>query len=174
MHNAAIYTTVAIALCNMLVAGKNVTQETPTTITFYSGGSLMKTALPETESATFSGCIFDEQKLLGCITFRGFITLSVAPGKHTFSASLSSRHPAKNSQLEMTMEPGKNYYVRAVEEKYAFHHVLGSSQGRLDVVSCQVAHDETKDSGKMTENKQKTWQRKPAPTEVPPCAAVAP
>jgi len=173
MHNAGICATVAITVCNILATGQNVIREAPTTITFYSGGSLMKTALPETKSATFSGCIFDDQKLLGCITFRGFITVSVSPGKHTFSASLSSHHPAKNSQLEMTMEPGKNYYVRAVEEKYYFRHVLGSAQGRLDVVSCQVAHEETKDSGEMTENNEKTWQRKPVPTEVPPCA-VAP
>jgi hypothetical protein len=161
-----------LAFGTSLAAGQATAPPSQATITFYSGGNLLKASLPQTKSATFQGCIFDGQQLLGCIAYRGFTTFQIAPGAHAFSASLSSHHAAKNSQTEMTLEPGKNYYVRAVKENSAFKHVLGDSQGRLDVVSCQVAHDETRDSGEMKEDHLKTWYRKPVPAQVPPCSST--
>jgi len=173
MRNEMICLAVIMAAYSTVAAGQDAPKETPTTVTFYSGGSLLKTALPQTNSATFEGCIFDGEQSLGCISYRGFMTVTVTAGKHLFSASLSSHHPAKNSQLEMTLEPGKNYYVRAVAEISAFKYVIGAMQGRLDTVSCQVAHDETKNSGEVKESKMTPWHKKPAPAEVPPCSPTS-
>jgi hypothetical protein len=154
------------------VQAQSATNASSASVTFYSGGSLLKTGLPETKSAVFEGCIFDADQSLGCISYRGFMTVTVTPGKHVFSASLSSRHPAKNSQMEITLEAGKNYYVRAVGENSAFKHVIGSRQGQLEVVNCQVAHDETKDSGEVKEKSMSPYHKKPVLSEIPPCAST--
>ncbi len=135
---------------------------TPATITFYAGGTLAK-------NAVFTGCIFDGEQMLGCVTHQTFVTVKIAPGQHVFSASLSERHAAKNSQTEMALESGKNYYVRAVTEKDEFKDVIGRIKGRLEIVSCEVAHNETTKAAVMGDDQLgKTYQTKGLP-DMPAC-----
>ena len=172
MRSAVICAAVVLTMGKTAVQAQSTTNGGPASVTFYSGGSLFKTGLPETKSAVFEGCIFDADQSLGCISYHGFMTVTITPGKHVFSASLSSHHPAKNSQLEITLEAGKNYYVRAVGENSAFKHVIGSQQGQLEVVDCRVAHDETKNSGEVKEKSTSPYHKKPVVSEVPPCAST--
>jgi len=114
------------------------------TVTFYAHGTFAGGLVPGSRSMPFQGCIFDGQQEVGCATWGEFMSVQMTPGVHVFSASLSSRHPAGNSQLTMTLESGKNYFVRAVEEDHPLRYVVGDVVGRIDVVSCEVAHDETR------------------------------
>ena len=162
----------AMNSCCAMLPGQTAPVAPAAVVTFYAGGSLLKTALPTTKSAVFSGCIFDGQLMVGCITHLGFVAVRATPGAHVFSASLSSKHPAKNSHLEMTLEPGRNYFVRAVGEVSAFKHVVGARQGRLDLVSCDIAHDETRNSSPMEDKQLGPAYKAAALPDIPACTAT--
>jgi hypothetical protein len=107
--------------------------------------------------------------MLGCITHRTFVTVKIVPSQHVFSASLSEHHAAKNSQTEMVLEPGKNYFVRAITENNGFKDVIGRSKGRLEIVSCEVAHSETAKAAAMGRDQLgKTYQTEGLP-DMPAC-----
>ena len=128
------------------------------TVTFYSGGSILRGILPFTHSDVFYGCIFEQNMKLACITWRRYAVVTLAPGMHVFSASLSQKHGAKNSQTPLLLEAGKIYFLRAKDKHVKFDVVpvpivmglvvpttLHPDRGFLDVVSCDVAAKETAD-----------------------------
>jgi hypothetical protein len=112
------------------------------TVTFYSGGSLPQTGLPGSKHGVFAhGAIFDGEQRLAVLRRRKFVTIRFAPGEHIFSASYSGKHPATNSHLSLTLEPEKNYFVRAESESKGIV-VVEFQKGRLDSVGCEDAHAE--------------------------------
>jgi hypothetical protein len=141
-------------------------------VTIYSGGSLANTLLPSSKGQVFSGCIFDGDQMVGCISHLGFITVEMTPGPHTLSASLSSRHPAKNSQLDITFEPGKNYFLRAEEESAAFQNVIGSHKGRVEIVSCEVARADTSKYHSMEAKQLGPTYKGLSQPDMPSCPAT--
>jgi hypothetical protein len=141
-------------------------------VTIYSGGNLANMLLPSSKGQVFSGCVFDGDEMVGCISHLGFITVKMTPGPHTLSASLSSRHPAKNSQLEVTLETGKNYYLRAEEESAAFKNVVGSRKGRLEVVTCEVANSDTQKYQSMEEKQLGPAYKGLSQPDMPVCATT--
>ncbi len=116
------------------------------TVTFYTNGSHLTSGLPGSKNGIYYGGVFDGNQLLFrfrdglFVKFHRFITLSVPPGLHTFSASFG-KHPAKNSQLRLSLDAGRQYYVRARSESSGIL-VVEIEKGQLDVVSCAVAHEE--------------------------------
>jgi hypothetical protein len=109
-------------------------------ITFYNGGALWKLDIPGAKNAQFAGAVFQEKQKLAEIYRARFLTLTIDPGTYTFSASLRRNHPAANSQMLLTVEPGKQYFVRVVTEVGS--GLVPVSQGRLDLVTCEVAQKE--------------------------------
>jgi len=144
MQELRVVVLFGLSVCPIGIGAQSPSAPAMPTVTFYANGTFVGGLVPGSRSVPFQGCIFDGQQEVGCATWGEFMSVQMTPGVHVFSASLSSKHPAGNSQLTMTLEPAKNYFVRAVEEDHPFRHVVGSSQGRLDVVNCEVAHDETR------------------------------
>ena len=117
---------VAWCLVGMTIAGARMTgpgklpataAKMNATVTFYSGGSIWKTGLPGVKSGVFQGCIFEKEQQLACLRWREYAVVEFTPGVHVFSASLSSKHGAENSQTPILLEAGKSYYLRAENER---------------------------------------------------------
>jgi hypothetical protein len=114
-------------------------------VTFYSNGSLANEMLPATDHGLFQGWLYRDQERLGEISYHMFVTLRMAPGGYVFSASFSGKHPAQNSQLALTLEANHSYFMRIETEKPAKTLLIPGGplrKGRLDPVTCQVAHQE--------------------------------
>ncbi len=117
------------------------------TVMFYSHGSMMTSGLPGTNHGIFYGCVYDGTEQLACfrdgffIKNNRFIVFRLPAGSHTFSASYSGKHPAKNSQMPMQLEGGKTYFLRAQSESRGVIEIEWD-RGRLDEVSCAVAAQE--------------------------------
>lgn len=155
------------------------------TVTFYSGGSILHGILPFTNSDVFDGCIFEQDIKLACITWRRYAVVKLAPGVHVFSASLSERHGAKNSQTPLLLEAGKVYFLRAKDKHVKIDAIpvpigmgfvvpttLHPNKGFLDVVSCDVAAKETADFAPTgVRIVWKDWPRRPR-DGAPECAAA--
>src|SRR5580692_7967625 len=124
-----------LALSAMYVVPVASAQEA--TVTFYAGGQVSKLLLPASKTAVFGGYIFDDQKAITAIWRSHYITVRLPAGPHVFSASTNSKHPAKNSQLPLTLEADKSYFVRAETEVNGIV-VVASEKGRLDVVPCET------------------------------------
>ncbi len=144
------------------------------TVTFYSGGTFLHTALPFTSRHVFMGCIFEQKTELACITWRRYAVVKLAPGIHIFSASLSEKHGAENSQTALLVEAGKSYYLRTTDEHKVESVVpttLHPDKGFLEVVSCEVAEKETADSAPAgVPIAGKDWAHRPR-DGAPACAA---
>jgi hypothetical protein len=147
-----------LLLASSCMAGMLVSASAQDTlVTFYSHGSLMKSGVPGTNHGIFYGCIYDGAQRIAC--FRDglfmknnrFVVFRLAAGLHTFSASYS-KHPAKNSQFAIQVEPGKNLFLRVQSESRG---VIGIEfeRGRLDQVTCDVAQREIK-NGKALDVKK--------------------
>lgn len=137
-------------------------------VTFYSTGSLLAEFSPVTKMAFYGG-IFDGEQYLGSFGRHHFMTMSLPPGEHIFSASVS-RHPAKNSQLHLNLEPGKSYFVRATEVNVVVAP-FSFPRGIIEERICSQAHEEAKDF-KPTKTKWIAKQMKTSqvqPPQFPPC-----
>ncbi len=88
-------------------------------VTFYSNGSALRGGLPVVNHGAFTGGIFDGDQRLVMLHHRHFFTLHLAVGPHTFSASLSGKHPAANSQLVLDLKPDEQYFIRQTEPSVA-------------------------------------------------------
>ncbi|MGB7549645.1 MAG: hypothetical protein WBM14_18065 [Terracidiphilus sp.] len=110
-------------------------------VTFYSDGNVITTGAPYANHAAFLGWLFDGKKPIGFIQPKHFLTLHLSPGPHKFSASLSTKHPAENSQLPIDLAEGGMYFIRVQEESRGALF-MGSEKGRLNLVTCEVAHQE--------------------------------
>ena len=108
---------------------------------FFTGGSLATTGVPGSKHGLFGGNIFDGNQRIGFIWRNRYVAVTLAPGTHDFSASLSSKHPAENSHASFVLEANKTYFIRAQSESYGIV-IIGSSRGRLEEVSCAVAHEQ--------------------------------
>jgi hypothetical protein len=113
-------------------------------VTFYSSGSFYGNFSPDSKHSAFVGYVFDGDKKIGFVQVKHFLTFRLPPGPHVFSASLSDKHPATNSQLALDLFTGTRYFVRVQEEtKAAVLLGIGiSGKGRLDAVDCQTAQEE--------------------------------
>jgi hypothetical protein len=120
------------------------------TVVFYAHGSILTSGLPGSNRGIFYGSIFDGNRRL--FKFRdGFfvknnriLIFHLAPGPHVFSASYG-KHPSKKSQVVLTLESGKNYFLRAQSESRGVVEIEWE-RGRLDPVSCDVARRETENA----------------------------
>ena len=109
-------------------------------VTFYSNGNFWTSGLPGAKSGIFAGALFDENQPLAYIRRNRFVTFHLAAGAHVFSASFSN-HPARNSQMSLDLAANGSYFIRAVAESRGVV-VVDFTKGRLDSVTCQVAHQE--------------------------------
>jgi hypothetical protein len=166
---------------------KDTTIERPeATVTFYSGGSILRGIAPGTHSDVFQGCIFEQDTQLTCITWRRYAVVKLAPGLHVFSASLSEKHGADNSQTPLLLEAGKSYYLRATDKHVRIEVVpvpigmgvvtvpttLHPVRGFLDVVSCDMAAKDTADFAPAgIRIAGKDWAHRPR-DGAPACPAV--
>ena len=156
------------------------------TVTFYSGGTLLHGILPGTNSDIFDGCIFDQNTKLACVTWRRYAVVKLPPGTHVFSASLSQKHGAENSQTTVMLEAGKKYYLRAKVQHVKVDAVpvpvgagvaivpttVHPNKGFLDEVSCDVAAKETADSAPAgVRIAGKDWAHRPR-DGAPACPAA--
>jgi hypothetical protein len=126
-----------LVFCLLALSGSSAAATNDAFVTFYNKGSLMKAAasMPGTKHNFFMGVIFDGQQNLGFLRLHRFMTMRFPAGEHVFSASESQKHPAENSRLVLNLEPGKNYFIAAEDEAGIL-----TNKGRLEVVSCEVAH----------------------------------
>ena len=150
-------------------------ESTEATVTFYSAGSLLHSALPFTTTHVFQGCIFEGDKNLACITWLRYAVVKLAPGLHVFSASLSERHGAANSQTTLVLEAGKSYFLRTIDKHkvdWVVPTTLHSDKGFLEAVSCEVAAEETADFAPAgVPIAGKDWARRPR-DGAPACPTV--
>lgn len=165
---------VLIATLSFLPALSHAQASTPQAqdaeVTFYSNGSLRSLLMPDAKHAAFGGYIYDGQTRLFTTWHDRFVTLHFPPGVHVFSASYSHRHPARNSQLSLDLVAGQSYFIR-VEAEFKGAIILESQKGRLDVVSCQIAHHDA-GQDKPVETKRIAPNARPevvAVTSMPPC-----
>lgn len=113
------------------------------TVSFYSNGLMAIQLVPlptPAKHAAFLGCIFNGEQKIGFVQPGHFLTLHLSPGHYTFSASMSCKHPAKNSQLPVDLTENVSYFIRVQE---VITPIPGQpDRGRLDQVTCMVAHEE--------------------------------
>ncbi len=126
-----------LLFCLLTLSSWSAAATNDTFVTFYNKGSLVQGSIPGTKHNLFMGVIFDGQQNLGYLRFHRFMTMRFPAGEHVFSASNSGKHPAENSQLILNLEEGKNYFIRAQSESS-----IVTDKGRLDVMTCEVAHAE--------------------------------
>jgi hypothetical protein len=165
-----------LGLCGQAGFAQSGAETQDPTVTFYGGGHLFDIPIVGTKSQVFYGSIFDNGNLVATVSYRGFVVVRLRPGKHVFSASLSAHHPAENSQLPMTLVAGKDYFVRGEIERKgdAFFNPLDfhPNKGRLDVVPCGTAHEETKRSRFMGQKYVAGLYKAQVVLDIPACAPV--
>ncbi len=117
------------------------------TVTFYMHGNRMTSGMPGTRTGVFYGQVFDSKSPL--LSFReGFfkknnlvVSFALLSGPHTFWASYG-KTPAHGGKLALTLEAGKNYFIRAESESRGIG-LVEFEKGRLDVVPCETARTQT-------------------------------
>lgn len=145
------------------------------TVTFYSGGRILSTLSPFSGERVFQGCVFEGDVRLTCLSWLRYAVVPLRPGAHTFSASLSTRHGALNSQLPVVLEAGRKYYLRvATEHKNdVVPTTLHSDRGFLELVSCETAVKDTADFAPADARVGgKDWKRRPR-DGAPACSEPA-
>src|SRR5580698_5644012 len=99
------------------------TAEPPTAdVTFYTSSepsNIVKGWLPGYKHGPFAGGIFDGEHLLAQIQPRRFVTFTLPPGPHVFSASVEGWHPDKNSLLQINLVSNRSYFLRIDQESLA-------------------------------------------------------
>lgn len=144
------------------------------TVSFYSHAKALS-GFPVEKRGIFFGDVYDGDQRL--VSFRtGFIakdnrfaTFSLTPGPHIFSATYDG-HPSKKHPFPMTLEAGKQYFIR-VRSQVTELVVIEFIEGRLDEVSCEMAHQETKKSKPLpSKNASSKMAANMVPsTSIPPC-----
>jgi hypothetical protein len=139
-------------------------------VTFYSGGKYIETGIPGIKHGYFDGAIFDGQQRVAAIRHGRFFTMHFPPGHQVFSASLSGKHPATYSQLELDLVENGQYFIRAVSESRGVV-IVDFPKGILDSVSCQIAQQETLNMRPLEEKHiaQDLISKLSAPTSAPAC-----
>jgi hypothetical protein len=72
----------------------------------------------------------------------------------------------------LKLENGKNYFLRAEGESVAFQNVVGGRKGRLEMVTCEVAHAETQKYHVMEEKQLGTAYKSLAESDMPACSVT--
>jgi hypothetical protein len=83
LHLATCTALLASSSFSALAFGQNAS-DGAAVVTIYSGGSLANTLLPSSKGQVYSGCIFDGDQMVGCISHLGFITIKMTPGRAYF------------------------------------------------------------------------------------------
>jgi len=138
-------------------------------VTFYSNHSVLAAGIPGAKYG-FDGAIFDGQRRIAVIRHGRFLTLHLPLGSHIFSASLSGKHPAANSQLSLELVENGKYFIRAKAESRGVI-VIDSPKGQLDQVNCQIAHQEGEGTHPLEEKHVSSEVRTAmaTATTMPPC-----
>lgn len=108
-------------------------------VTFYNAGDLLSAGLPFMVSGDCRCYIYRDEERLAYFMPGRFLTFQIAPGSYIFSASYSEKHPAKNSQLSLSLVAGGKYFISIESVSRGF--MVDFPRGRLVTVSCQTAHE---------------------------------
>jgi hypothetical protein len=138
--------TLTLLLTAILIIPVSAAPPHDAVVTIYSNGNIFTTGAPYANHAAFLGRIFDGKQPVGFVQPGHFLTLHLSPGPHVFSASLNTKHPAANSQLPLDLADGRMYFIRVQEESRGALF-MGSETGRLELVTCQIAHQEAANAG---------------------------
>lgn len=120
-------------------------------------------------NAPFPGWLYDAGERLAHFQRGRFVILNLSPGKHTFSASGSSKKPSTKT-LSLDLARGEQYCVR-LRAKYVNWVVLpiSSYEGEIEQVPCAKAVDEAqKDKALPLERIEKVTQGMLDPTQELP------
>jgi hypothetical protein len=108
------------------------------TVTFFAAKA------PDKAGRPLGGELFEGEKDLQSIGELGtgrFVTLQLPVGKHHFAAIYNKQHKGGEGDLDITLEPGDQYFVRvSVNIKSAF--VVYGLDESLTAVDCKTARDE--------------------------------
>ena len=155
-------------------------QEQDAVVTFYSHGNIWTSGWPGSSHDVYIGGIFDGKQ--GLFWFRDhffahnnrYLTLRLAPGAHTFGAS-NGKRPEGRESLDVVLEPGKSYFIRAQGETAGVPGVFTIQHGRLDLMNCSEAHTEMEKAKMLGEKALSKYTRAKKATMVvdetgpPPC-----
>jgi len=150
-------------------------------VTFYVHGSRLKSGLPGTNTGIFYGAIYDGAQQLfpfhevfSTLKNDRFVTLNMPPGAHDFAAWYG-KHPTRGHHLAVTIEPEKQYFLRAQSESRGIVEIE-IEHGRLEEVTCQIAHQEAPNAKPVeVRHPSATFTSMRAPLQsMPPCVDVKP
>ena len=122
----------------------------PAVVTFYAPGSYFKGAgtnaaamgVGKGHPAASLGWIFDGDEQVAMLTPGRFVSVEVKPGEHTFFAAGAKKPGEKPSErAELTIEPGKHYFLRMTMTSSGAAFVQRYT-GHLESVSCEEARQE--------------------------------
>ncbi len=81
-------------------------------MTFYSNGSLLKSAKPGYKEGAFLGLIFDDKQPLAKMKSGSFVTFTFDPGPHVFSTNYWwDKSPKGGAHVTLDLAANKHYYV---------------------------------------------------------------
>ncbi len=127
------------------------------TVTFYSHGSIWTSGIPGTKHDVYLGGIFDGKQELFWFHDRFFahnnryLTLHLPSGPHSFGAS-NGKRPEAREMLDVVLEAGNIYFIRAQGESAGIPGVFEIQHGRLDLMTCAEAQTEL-EKAKMLKDK---------------------
>jgi hypothetical protein len=134
-----------LAVCFALSNLSSLAQTAPTApqqaqVTFYSGGSLLKSQIPGDKHGTFVGRIMDGHQQLAMLMPDRFVTFNLDPGEHTLAANGWVRgDPVGRGHLKINLAPGQHYYLQAYMES-----LVVATLWRVEQRTCQEAQDDNK------------------------------
>ena len=144
-------------------------------VTFYSSSGAahaLKGMLPGYKYGPFSGGIFDGKHLLSQIIPSYFVTFTLPPGPHIFSASVDGYAPSKLSHFEVNLVADRQYFFR-IDQQMIIPPVgmPGTYRGIIEQTPCA---DAAKDNAKAKPLKPKhilpdALQLAVADTSFPTC-----
>jgi hypothetical protein len=109
-------------------------------VTFYSNGNFLKAVIPGYKHGEFTGRILDEYDNLAMLRLGQFITFSLDPGPHTFTANAwFDPHPEGGGHLTIDLVANKHYFIGAYLETTP---LLVISTFRLEQRTCQQAQQD--------------------------------
>jgi len=136
----------AIAVFVLTLSLSAAAQE-PGVVTIYAAGEWTKATVAKAILGTVKGDapsianLFDGKEKLAYITPGRYLSIQLAPGIHTLTASREFDHPDGKAPVELSVEQGVHYFYRMRTSRKMTP--LGQKlTGRLDPVTCKEARDE--------------------------------
>ena len=101
--------------------------------------------LPGYKYGPFSGGIFDSKHLLAQILPTYFVTFTLPPGQHVFSASTLGYAPSRDSHFQVDLVADHQYFFRVDQQVILPPLALGApptARGIIQQISCADAAKE--------------------------------